>query len=150
MPTWGWFIVALVLIDAAVLAVWLLARKNPRKNAAATTQLMLAGLDHSAREDIYRLVGEKKKIHAIKLFRERTGAGLQESKDVVESVGRGNPIPTLGASMGASGMDTAAWADIIPRLRTLKAEGNTISAIKLLRARSELSLREAKEAVDRL
>ncbi|MCZ4079649.1 ribosomal protein L7/L12 [Rhodococcus sp. H36-A4] len=150
MPTWGWFIVALVLIDAAVLAVWLLARKSPPKNVAATTQLMLAGLDHSAREDIYRLVGEKKKIHAIKLFRERTGAGLQEAKDVVESVGRGNPIPALGASMGASGMDTAAWADIIPRLRTLKAEGNTISAIKLLRARSELSLREAKEAVDRL
>ncbi|MDJ0361534.1 ribosomal protein L7/L12 [Rhodococcus sp. H29-C3] len=150
MPTWGWFIVALVLIDAAVLAVWLLARKSPPKNVAATTQLMLAGLDHSAREDIYRLVGEKKKIHAIKLFRERTGAGLQEAKDVVESVGRGNPIPTLGAPMGASGMDTAAWADIIPRLRTLKAEGNTISAIKLLRARSELSLREAKAAVDRL
>lgn len=150
MPTWGWFIVALVLIDAAVLAVWLLARKGPAKNAAATTQLMLAGLDHSAREDIYRLVAEKKKIHAIKLFRERTGAGLQEAKDVVESVGRGNPIPTLGATTGASGMDSSAWADIIPRLRTLKAEGNTISAIKLLRARSELSLREAKAAVDRL
>lgn len=150
MPTWGWFIVALVLIDAAVLAVWLLARKSPAKNAAATTQLMLAGLDHSAREDIYRLVGEKKKIHAIKLFRERTGAGLQEAKDVVESVGRGNPIPTLGSSTDASGMDSSAWADIIPRLRTLKAEGNTISAIKLLRARSELSLREAKAAVDRL
>ncbi|MET4049913.1 hypothetical protein BJD99_16740 [Rhodococcus sp. 1163] len=150
MPTWGWFIVALVLIDAAVLAVWLLARKSPAKNAAATTQLMLAGLDHSAREDIYRLVGEKKKIHAIKLFRERTGAGLQEAKDVVESVGRGNPIPTLGATTDASGVDSSAWADIIPRLRTLKAEGNTISAIKLLRARSELSLREAKAAVDRL
>lgn len=150
MPTWGWFIVALVLIDAAVLAVWLLARKSPHKNAAATTQLMLAGLDHSAREDIYRLVGEKKRIHAIKLFRERTGAGLQEAKDVVESVGRGNPIPTLSASTGVPGMDTCAWADIIPRLRTLKAEGKTISAIKLLRARSELSLREAKEAVDRL
>ncbi len=149
MPTWGWFIVALVLIDAAVLAVWLLARKGPPKNASATTYSMLEGLDQSAREDIYRLVSEKKKIHAIKLFRERTGAGLQEAKDVVESVGQGNPIPTPGDATG-SGMDTRAWSDIIPRLRTLKAEGNTISAIKLLRARSGLSLREAKEAVDRL
>ncbi|MDJ0395474.1 ribosomal protein L7/L12 [Rhodococcus sp. G-MC3] len=150
MPTWGWFIVALVLIDAAVLAAWFLARKNPRKNPAATAQLMLAGLDSSARDEIYRLVGEKKKIHAIKLFRERTGAGLTEAKDIVESVGSGNLLPTLGAYRAGNGLDSGAWEDIVPKLRSLKAEGKAITAIKLLRARTDLPLREAKEAVDRL
>lgn len=150
MPTWGWFIVALVLIDAAVLAAWLLARKAPGKNPAATTQLMLAGLDDRARDEIYRLVGEKKKIHAIKLFRERTGAGLKEAKDIVESVERGNPLPTPGAHADSTGLDTGAWEDIIPKIRALKSEGKTIAAIKLLRARTDLTLREAKEAVDRL
>lgn len=150
MPTWGWFIVALVLIDVAVLAAWLLARKSPRKNAAATAQLMLAGLDSSARDEIYRLVGEKKKIHAIKLFRERTGAGLTEAKNIVESVERGNPLPSPGTYAGTTGLDTGAWEDIIPKLRALKAEGKAIAAIKLLRARTGFTLREAKEAVDRL
>lgn len=150
MPTWGWFIVALVLIDAAVLAAWFLARKSPRKNAASTTQLKLSGLDGSARDEIYRLVGEKKKIHAIKLFRERTGAGLKEAKDIVESVERGNALPSPGKYVVATGLDTRAWEDIIPKLRALKAEGRAIAAIKLLRARTGLSLREAKEAVDKL
>ncbi|WP_072801953.1 ribosomal protein L7/L12 [Rhodococcoides yunnanense] len=150
MPTWGWFVVALVLADAAVLAAWLLARRSPTDNRAATAQLMLAGLDSHARDEIYRLVGEKKKIHAIKLFRERTGVGLQEAKNAVESVERGNPLPTPGVYSDTTGLDTGAWEDIIPKLRALKTEGKTIAAIKLLRARTELSLREAKEAVDRL
>lgn len=150
MPTWGWFIVALVLVDAAVLAAWLLARKTPRTNTAAKAQLMLAGLDAAAREEIYRLVSEKKKIHAIKLFRERTGSGLKEAKDVVDSVERGNPLPSPGNYADAPGLDTGAWEDIIPKLRSLKAEGHAIGAITLLRARTGLSLREAKDAVDRL
>lgn len=150
MPTWGWFIVALVLIDAAVLAAWFLARKSPRSNPAATAQLMMSGLDSSARDEIYRLIGEKKKIHAIKLFRERTGAGLKEARDVVESVERGNPLPSPGVDVDSTGLDTGAWEDIIPKLRALKSEGKPIAAIKLLRARTGFSLREAKEAVDRL
>ncbi|WP_338892570.1 ribosomal protein L7/L12 [Rhodococcus sovatensis] len=150
MPTWGWFIVALVLIDTAVLAAWFLARKSPRKTPTATAQLMLAGLDSTAREEIYRLVGEKKKIHAIKLFRERTGSGLEEAKNIVESVERGNPLPSPAAFTNTAGLDTGEWEDIIPKLRALKNEGKAIAAIKLLRARTGFSLREAKEAVDRL
>lgn len=150
MPTWGWFIVALVLIDAAVLAAWLLARKTPRKNPAVAARLALTGLDSTARDEIYRLIGEKKKIHAIKLFRERTGAGLKESKDIIESVERGSPLPIPSRTPDPIGSDTDEWEDIIPKLRSLKSEGKMISAIKLLRARTGLSLREAKEAVDRL
>jgi ribosomal protein L7/L12 len=150
MPTWGWFIVALVLIDVAVLAAWFLARKNPRKNPSTTDRAIVAGLDDEARGEIYRLVGEKKKIQAIKLFRERTGSGLKEAKDVVESVELGNPLPGPSALSFGTESTPVEWEDIIPRLRALKREGQTIAAIKLLRSRTGLPLREAKEAMDRL
>ncbi|MGA9870702.1 MAG: hypothetical protein WBQ44_06120 [Rhodococcus sp. (in: high G+C Gram-positive bacteria)] len=150
MPTWGWFIVALVLIDIAVLIAWLLARKSPRRNTAAATRLGLIGLDDAARDEIHRLVGDRKKINAIKLFRERTGCSLTEAKAAVDSVERGNPLPSPGTYTDATGLDTDAWEDIIPRLRALKTEGRTIAAITLLRARTGLPLREAKETVDRL
>ena len=150
MPTWGWFVVALVLIDAAVLLAWFLARKSPRKNPAVATQMMLAGLDDAARDEIYRLVSDKNQIHAIKLFRERTGAGLKEAKDMIDSVKQGSSLPNPSIYTDADGLDAGAWVDIIPKLRALKAEGRAITAIKLLRARTGLSLREAKEAVDRL
>lgn len=100
MPTWGWFVVALVLLDAAVLAAWFLARKSPR------------------------------------------------TKSSMASTNRGIPAPA--PSSDAHGSDIRAWDDIVPKLRSLKAEGRAITAIELLRTRSGLSLREAKETVDRL
>jgi len=43
-------------------------------------------------EEIRRLCSEGKKIEAIKVFRERTGAGLAESKAAVEAIERGGTI----------------------------------------------------------
>jgi hypothetical protein len=40
-----------------------------------------------------RLYHEGKKIHAIKLYRERTGATLLEAKNSVERYGNFNPVP---------------------------------------------------------
>ncbi len=150
MPTWGWFIVALVLIDAGVLAAWFYARKRPHKKVTATTEPKFVGLDHAARGEIYRLIGDKKQINAIKLLRERTGAGLKEAKAIVESVERGNSLPTPTHFAEMNGIDTNAWDDIIPMLRSLKSEGRTIAAIRLLQAHSGLTLHDAKDAVDRL
>ena len=46
-----------------------------------------AGLGIDAEER--RLILEGKKIHAIKHYRERTGAGLREAKDAIEAAARG-------------------------------------------------------------
>lgn len=43
-------------------------------------------------EEIRRLCAEGKKIEAIKVFRERTGAGLAESKAAVEAIERGGMV----------------------------------------------------------
>ena len=43
-------------------------------------------IDEDLEERVRSLMGEGQKIEAIKLYRERTGAGLKESKDAVESL----------------------------------------------------------------
>ncbi|MEU3473874.1 MULTISPECIES: hypothetical protein [Rhodococcus] len=150
MPTWGWFIVALVLVDAAVLAAWLLARKKPGTSPAGSHTIGLVGLDEGARADIHRLLAANKKIQAIKVFRQRTGAGLLDAKNAIESVQRGEPFPSSATIVDAAHSGPTPWDDLIPRLQSLKSEGKAISAIKLLRDRTGLSLSDAKNAVDLL
>lgn len=93
MPTWGWFIVALVLVDTAVLAAWFLARRKPDRSRATSQSLKLVGLDDGARAEIHRLLAADKKIQAIKVFRDRTGAGLLDAKNAIETMQRGAPFP---------------------------------------------------------
>lgn len=150
MPTWGWFIVALVIVDAAVLAALLFARKKPGQGPATSHSMRLIGLDGNSRADIHQLLAANKKIQAIKVFRQRTGAGLVEAKNAVESVQRGEPFPSSSTNVDAGRSGPTPWDDLIPRLQSLKSEGKAISAIKLLRDRTGLSLREAKNAVDLL
>ena len=54
-------------------------------------QLKLTYIDNPASAgvdpDIFDLVQNGKKIEAIKLYRERTGAGLAEAKDFIDSLG---------------------------------------------------------------
>ncbi|HLB47827.1 MAG TPA: hypothetical protein VJL59_12540, partial [Anaerolineales bacterium] len=45
-----------------------------------------------ARAEISRLIQQGSKIEAIKLYREKTGAGLKESKDAVEAFEAGGPL----------------------------------------------------------
>ncbi|CCQ16654.1 putative uncharacterized protein [Rhodococcus sp. AW25M09] len=150
MPTWGWFIVALVLIDAAVLAAWLLARRKPERSSRISRSIVVLGLDEAARADIHQLLAANKKIQAIKVFRDRTGAGLRDAKNAIESMQRGAPFPPPSTILDAAQSGPVPWDDLLPRLTTLKSEGKAIAAIKLLRDRTGLPLRDAKNAVDLL
>lgn len=86
------------------------------------------------------MLGADKKIQAIKIYRERTGAGLRNAKGAVESMEHGEAL-TSGS---------VQWDDLAPHLTALKTEGKSIAAIKLLRERTGMSLLDAKNAVDRL
>jgi ribosomal protein L7/L12 len=46
------------------------------------------GIEHhdDLEDQLASLLGQGQKIQAIKLYRERTGAGLKESKDAVEAI----------------------------------------------------------------
>lgn len=45
-------------------------------------------LPSDTNQAVLSLLGQNKKIEAIKLVRERTGLGLKEAKDLVENLGR--------------------------------------------------------------
>jgi ribosomal protein L7/L12 len=78
------------------------------------------------------------KIEAIKLFRERTGAGLKESKDAVEAIQRGQaPL--------ANALGDRAFED---EVATLLERGQKIEAIKRYREATGVGLKEAKDAVE--
>jgi ribosomal protein L7/L12 len=142
MPTWGWFIVALVLVDTAVLAAWFLARRKPDRSRATSQSLKLVGLDDGARAEIHQLLAADKKIQAIKVFR--------DAKNAIETMQRGAPFPPPSTILDAASSGPVRWDDLLPRLTALKSEGKAIAAIKLLRDRTGLSLRDAKNAVDQL
>jgi ribosomal protein L7/L12 len=78
------------------------------------------------------------KIEAIKLFRERTGAGLKESKDAVEAIQRGQAFPAR--SLGDRAFDD--------ELATLLEQGQKIEAIKRYREVTGVGLKQAKDAVE--
>ncbi|MGW3966643.1 ribosomal protein L7/L12 [Amycolatopsis sp. NPDC005003] len=59
--------------------------RNERKLDAIMAHLGIAEPEPELHE-VRRLLGVGKKIEAIKVYRERTGAGLKEAKDAVEQL----------------------------------------------------------------
>ena len=98
-----------------------------------------AGVDEPFRSELVSLLDRGQKIEAIKLYRERTGAGLKEAKDAVEAIERGQaPAPT--------GLDEALERELVGLLQ----QGQKIEAIKIYRERTGVGLKEAKDAVEAL
>jgi ribosomal protein L7/L12 len=89
---------------------------------------------------VIALVRDGRKIEAIKLYRDLTGAGLKEAKDAVEALERGDPPAST------SGRATEDDADILDLLRA----GQKIRAIKLYRDKTGAGLVDAKNAVETL
>ena len=99
--------------------------------------------------DLYRLgvedlVRQGRKIEAIKQYRERTGVGLKEAKEAIDSIaaGRAGPFGTLDGVAG-SGASLSSVEDAI-------RAGHKIEAIKLYREHAGAGLKEAKDAVEEM
>jgi ribosomal protein L7/L12 len=91
--------------------------------------------------DIRGHIAAGRKIEAIKLYRDATGAGLAEAKEAVELIEAGKP--PKADSNASLGDDLALLA-----VSDLVAEGRKIEAIKRYREVTGLGLKEAKDAVD--
>jgi len=59
------------------------------------------GLDDAFWQSLVELLKQGQKIEAIKRYRERTGAGLKESKEAVESLTRQSGLP-VGSGCGSA------------------------------------------------
>ena len=90
-------------------------------------------------EQLRLLLAEGQKIEAIKVYRERTGAGLAEAKDAVEALEAGQRLPSQAIDRGFES-----------ELVALLEQGQKIEAIRLYRDKTGAGLKEAKDAVEAL
>ena len=81
-------------------------------------------------------------VEAIKLLREATGLGLKEAKDAIDGHTSGEPI----ALSVRSGSLESLPPEVLAELR----QGKKVEAVRLMRAKTGLGLKEAKDAVERL
>ena len=73
--------------------------------------------------ELLELLDRGSKIEAIKLYRDKTGAGLAEAKTAVEALQAGRPLP------GAAELSEQDQSKILNTLR----DGSKIEAIKIYR-----------------
>jgi ribosomal protein L7/L12 len=93
----------------------------------------------TAPEHVVDLIREGRKIEAVKIVREETGASLKDALQAVEQIERGDRALDLGED-----------ADPMPEVEALVREGRTMEAISVLRRRTGLGLKECKDVVDSL
>ena len=93
----------------------------------------------TAPEHVVDLIREGRKIEAVKVVREETGASLKDALQAVEQIERGGDALAAGTD-----------ADPMPEVEALAREGRIVEAISLLRERTGLGLKECKDVVDAL
>lgn len=106
----------------------------------------------TAMAEIARLVGDGKKLDAIKLFRDHFESSLKEAVDVIEQIEQGQVV-TLSdlrvASIGAPSAPISREA-LKAELNELLGNQQKIQAIKRFRDVYPLGLKEAKEAIEQM
>ncbi len=90
--------------------------------------------------ELQQLLREGRKIEAIKLYRDRTGASLLDAKRAVEAMQEG------GGRAAGGVVDATMLAELLPSLRM----GDRREAVRLYQKRAGVSKREAKWVVAQL
>lgn len=134
------------------------SRTTPASSAHAST----SGLTPEVIAEIDRLVAAGQKIHAIKVYRDRTGTSLKEAKDRIDhwsaSTTGVHASPVSHATPAHSAITPAAAtpssvraslpASVATDIDRLVASGSAIAAIKVLRQHSGLGLKESKDLIE--
>lgn len=158
-----WLPVFVVVLVALVVCVIALAAVRARRRSsdlvgtalAEREQVLVAAKgdgpvgapDQALVAEIRALLGQGKKINAIKLLRSRIPMGLAEAKQAVEEIEAGRvPAHWPGRPRPQDITDRS----LVDQATDLKRQGRLIEAVKLVRQRTGLSLREAKDLVDNL
>ncbi|MEU9889057.1 ribosomal protein L7/L12 [Sphaerisporangium sp. NPDC051011] len=160
----GWLeILVLLVVAGGLLGVMFgLARRGtsssgPSYISAWDERSAPPNLDDLGRQ-AYALTAQGKKIHAIKLVRQRTGIGLKDAKDYVEAVAEGRPVPPAVARLLrmparppiADAPAGPPRGDLATRARGLKADGRTDQAVFLVRGETGMGQEEAEAFVRQL
>lgn len=132
------------------------------RSAASTSSSTASNLTPAVIAEIDRLVTARQKLHAIKLYRDRTGVGLKDAKDRIEHWSVSTTAPHSATLSNA----TAVRSSITPQAPTvssvraglppsvatdidgLVAGGARIVAIKTLREHTGLGLKDSKNLIE--
>jgi ribosomal protein L7/L12 len=121
-------------------AVEAIARGEPVNLPASAAS---AAPSLGAEAQIRKLVADGKKLEAVKLYRQLTEADLSSAVDAVDAIVSGKPVSIPRETFG--GGTDVSFDD---RIRQLVAANQKIEAIKLYRERTNVGLKEAKDAVE--
>lgn len=106
--------------------------------APLTTATQPSG--RSLEEQLRWLLDRGEKTDAISLYRQQSGAGLQEGTDAVDAYERGEPLPPLPE------MDTGLEEEVLALLRA----GKKLEAVKAYREHTGSDLKDSLRAIDAL
>lgn len=101
---------------------------------------LASGSEHPFADELMTLIHRNQKIEAIKRYREETGSGLAEAKQVIEALEAGRPLP------GSAELDEQDESRILSALR----DGEAIEAIKFYREATGSGLKDSRIAVEML
>ena len=140
-------LVIVAVIIAVVLAV---AAANRRGTSAAVVMPAGPMTPPELTGHLRDLVAQDKKIHAIKLLRERTGMGLKDAKYAVEALAAGYPVRHPALMTPPTPPAAQPQADLATRVRHLKESGQTERAVFLVRGETGMNHDEATLFVNSL
>ncbi|HJT55927.1 MAG TPA: ribosomal protein L7/L12 [Ktedonobacteraceae bacterium] len=138
-------IIALGIIAIIIIVEIAMHFRRSAKQASSNEAELHATLQHP--DELRQLLLARKKIQAIKLYREETGANLQAAKRAVEDI---EAQMGLGHEQAQTSTSYTGRGEDMEEVRRLIQAGQKINAIKLYRQITGVGLKEAKEAVDRM
>lgn len=118
--------------------------RTARHRFAAASERLVA-LPADLLPGIHQLLRQRQKIQAVKLVKDRTGWSLRDAKDAVDAIEAGAPAPVPQSRWPVL---SELPPDLANAVQELLVRRQKIQAIKLVRERTSLSLRDAKEMVD--
>ncbi len=141
----------IIAIFVVIAAFWVTRRFMGLSGTATSMRSGRGGKDAIAvslpddlQVEIRGLVVQNRKIEAIKRVRKYTGWGLKQARDYVESL---SAKSSFDAAISPFRNITT---DLEDELKRLVLQNRKIEAIRLLRERSGLGLKESKDYIDRL
>jgi ribosomal protein L7/L12 len=141
-------IITAVILGLGVI-IWI-ANRRRRESALETMRTKTVAASAPAPDAIAQvraLMARGEKIEAIRVLREASGMGLADAKAAVETLNTGSGLNVLAQS---SPPPSQLPAELAATVRGLLQRGDKIAAIKLVRERMKLDLKDSKDLVDRV
>jgi ribosomal protein L7/L12 len=109
-----------------------------------TEETAMPGLQPHHVQEIHELIHAKQMLRAIKVYHDATGVSLAEAKRAVEEMAL-----VESARPHATGFDNGNPV-LEGKIQSLLAKGRKVEAVKIYREQNRVSLKDARDAVERI